>query len=160
MFLMLKKIKMNSQQGLYGTWNSPQRYVEAWMGASRRRDPCLCMAESLFTVHLKLAHRARHCTDIYMQYPMTLTCSFVIEMKFRDFPGSPVVNTSHFQCRVMQVWSLVGEMRSHILSKIKKWGKRGPQEKGPPDSEICMELGRKQGNCAASPNPQLSFKTQ
>ena len=43
--------------------------------------------------------------------------------KNREFPGSPMVKSPCFQCMGLWVWSLVGELRSHMLcgtSKNKK----------------------------------------
>ena len=43
----------------------------------------------------------------------------------RDFLGGPVVKTLHFQCRGVQVLSLVGELASHmLLREVKKKKKK------------------------------------
>jgi len=35
--------------------------------------------------------------------------------QFGDFPGNPAVKTPNFQCGELEVQSLVGELRSHML---------------------------------------------
>ena len=40
--------------------------------------------------------------------------------RMRNFPGGPVVRTPCFQLQGVWVWSLVGELRSHILCGKKK----------------------------------------
>lgn len=42
----------------------------------------------------------------------------------RDFPGSPVVGTAHFQCSKRRVLSLVRELRSHAVGSGKKKKKK------------------------------------
>ena len=49
-----------------------------------------------------------------LQVCAMLSCPCLLKEESGDFPGSPVVKTLHFQCRGVQVQSLVEDLRFHI----------------------------------------------
>ena len=61
----------------------------------------------------------KNCLIVGGKRPTQLT-----EVKWRDFPGGPVVETL-LQCRGVQVWCLLEELRSHMPrgQKTKTWNK-------------------------------------
>ena len=56
-----------------------------------------------------------------------------------DFPSGAVVKTLHFQCRGARAWSLVGELRSHMLHSLGKKKKKEHSQTSPSCGHMKME---------------------
>ena len=69
-----------------------------------------------------------------------------------DFPSGPVVKAAHYQCRGVQVQSLIRDVKSHLLCETAKFFLKNSYLFYFLRGEETQNLIKNQGNCYNEPN--------
>ena len=107
-----------------------------------------------------LCYSSTWCMEISYLVSSPSSFLFLDKCKNRDCLGDPVIKTLRFQCRGLQVWSLVGELGSHMLHGQKK--KKARTVLLPSKGCICVVYNFENNNITrwTYPSECCSFKTR